>query len=100
MKNFYTPGLALSLGTVATSVSLDFPYEFNRETVQSPYGWEGYYSDLISRFSYKAKTGESFVRMNYLQDIKVYKPNVISGNSNKFIYSYNLNDACVMRDTT
>jgi hypothetical protein len=50
MKNFYTPGLGTSLGTVATSVSLDFPYEFNRETIQSPNGWEGYFTDLIPKF--------------------------------------------------
>ena len=99
MKNFHTPGLATSLGTVATSVSLDFPYEFNRDTVQSPNGWESYYTDLITKFNYYAKTGESFVRMNYLQDINVFKPNVFSGSSNKFIHSFNLNDACVMRDT-
>lgn len=50
MKNFYTPGLATSLGTVATSVSLDFPYEFNRDPEKTTFGWESYYTDLIPRF--------------------------------------------------
>ena len=81
MQNFYTPGLAASLATVTASITLDIAQEFNRELDQLT-TFEGFYLDLLSTFHYKYRWGESYVRMNYLADINIYKPKVYSGTAN------------------
>jgi hypothetical protein len=57
--------------------------------------WQNFYADMS--FSYIYRWGESYVRMNHLSDIYVYKPKLSSG-TNKFTYSFSLHDACIMRD--
>jgi hypothetical protein len=92
MKIFYLPGFASNLGSISV-LTHDQPLDLNELTAaaaESPYN-NKFKTEMIPE---NVKWGTSYTRMSLLGNVRLYKPNSISGN-NAFINDINLNTACV-----